>query len=452
MKFIPHAYQKYAIEYIEQHERAAVFLDMGLGKTVTTLTALKNLFDRREIRSVLIVAPLRVARDVWPAEINKWDHLKELSYSVAVGTAAERKRALEKEADIYIINRDCVSWMASNFPHLRFDMVVIDELSSFKNGQCKRFGAMLAYCYHARRVVGLTGTPSTNGLMDLWAEFRLLDNGERLGRYYTTFRTIYCMPYGPKFRNHQEYRLKPGADSAIYEAIDDMTISMRSMDYLQMPELIESEYPVFLNNSESNKYEELKKQLRLQTPEGDISAVNARTLAGKLAQMANGTAYLNDGSAAEIHSRKLDALEDIIEAANGKPLLLAYYYKHDLERIKKRLNELAVEYAEIRDSNSIEKWNAGELQVGLIHPASSGHGLNLQSGGSTIVWYSLPWSLELYQQTNSRLWRQGQKDRTVVLIHIIAKGTIDERILQVLQRKESGQAALIEAVKAEIGC
>ena len=425
---------------------------MGLGKTVTTLTALKHLFDRREIRTVLIVAPLRVARDVWPAEINKWDHLKGLSYSVAVGTAAERKKALKADADIYIINRDCVSWMASNFPNMHFDIVVIDELSSFKNGRTKRFNAMLRYCYYAKRVVGLTGTPSTNGLMDLWAEFRLLDNGARLGRYYTTFLNIFCVPYGPKFRNHQEYRLKPGADASIYSAIDDMTISMKSMDYLEMPELIESEYPVYLDDDEMDDYTELKERLRLQTPEGDITAVNARALAGKLAQAANGTAYMDDGSPAELHSRKLDALEDIIEAANGKPILLAYYYKHDLERIKQRLNELAVEYAEIRDSVSIEKWNAGQLQVGLIHPASSGHGLNLQRGGSTIVWYSLPWSLELYQQTNGRLWRQGQKDRIVVIMHIIAKDTIDERILQVLQRKESGQDALIEAVKAEISC
>lgn len=452
MRYEPHEYQRYATEYIETHPIAAVLLDMGLGKTSITLTALSSLlFDRFLIRRVLVIAPLRVARDTWPAELEKWKHLSGLRYSVVVGTEAERLAALKPQADIYIINRENVQWLIeeSGIP-FDFDMVVVDELSSFKNHQAKRFRALMKVRPRVERIVGLTGTPSSNGLMDLWAEFRLLDKGERLGRFIGQYRTRF---FQPDKRNGQvvfSYKPLPGAEQQIYKLISDITISMKSTDYLQMPELVSTRYEAYLSEAERERYEELKKDLVLQLPDGDITAANAASLSGKLSQMANGAVYTDSGETISIHDRKLDALEDIIESMGGKPLLVAYWFQHDLERIVERLHKLKIPFSRLDSSESIRRWNAGALSVALIHPASAGHGLNLQSGGSTLVWFGLTWSLELYQQTNARLWRQGQQADTVVIQHIITKGTIDEWIMKALSEKDTTQAALIEAVKADL--
>ena len=452
MRYEPHDYQQYAISYIEAHPVAAVLLDMGLGKTSITLTALNDLlFDSFEIHRVLVVAPIRVASFSWPAEIEKWDHLEGLRYSVAVGTAAERLAALKRKADIYLINRENVQWLIteSGIP-FDFDMVVIDELSSFKNHQTKRFKALMKVRPKVKRIVGLTGTPSSNGLMDLWAEFRLLDMGERLGRFIGQYRTSYFRPDKQNGQVVFSYKPLPGAEKQIYGKISDITISMKSTDHLQMPELINSRYAVYLSEKEDSRYADLKKDLVLQLPDGEITAANAASLSGKLSQMANGAVYTDAGEAVAIHERKLDALEDIVEAANGKPVLVAYWFRHDLERITERLQKLKVPYARLDTDGSIRKWNAGEIPVALIHPASAGHGLNLQSGGNTLVWFGLTWSLELYQQTVARLWRQGQASKTVVVQHIITKGTIDERIMRALSEKDTTQSALIDAVKADL--
>lgn len=447
MNFRPHDYQKYAVEYIENHPIAAVLLDMGLGKTSITLTAMNNLlFDSFEVHKVLVIAPLRVASVTWSAEIGKWEHLHLLQYSVAVGTEDERLSALKAQADIYIINRENVQWLIekSGVP-FDFDMVVVDELSSFKNYQSKRFKALMKARPMVKRMVGLTGTPSSNGLMDLFAEFKLLDMGARLGRFIGQYRTAY---FSPDKRNGQivySYKPLPNAEQQIYDKISDITISMKSTDHLKMPELISTQMEVELSESERKKYEELKKDLVLALPDGEITAANAASLTGKLSQMANGAVYSDDESILEIHQRKLDALEDIIEAANGKPILVAYWYKHDVERIKKRFG-----VREIKMANDISDWNNGSIPVAVIHPASAGHGLNLQSGGSALVWFGITWSLELYQQTNARLWRQGQTAETVIITHIITKDTIDERIIKALEKKDTSQSALIDAVKANL--
>lgn len=452
MRYEPHEYQRYAAEYIKAHPAAAVFLACGLGKTSITLTAVNDLmFDSFEIHRALVVAPIRVASFSWPAEIEKWDHLEGLKYSVAVGTAAERLAALKKQADIYLINRENVQWLIteSGIP-FDFDMVIIDELSSFKNHQTKRFKALMKVRPKVKRIVGLTGTPSSNGLMDLWAEFRLLDMGERLGRFIGQYRASYFRPDKQNGQVVFSYKPLPGAEKQIYSKISDITISMKSTDHLRMPELVDSRYTVYLSETEREKYEELKKDLVLQLPDGEITAANAASLSGKLSQMADGAVYTDAGETIAIHEKKLDALEDIIEAAYGRPVLVAYWFRHDLERITERLQKLKIPYARLDTDGSIRKWNAGEIPVALIHPASAGHGLNLQGGGNTLVWFGLTWSLELYQQTVARLWRQGQESETVVVQHIITKGTIDERIMKALSEKDTTQAALIDAVKADL--
>ena len=446
MKYVPHDYQQYATEYIKSHPVAAVLLDMGLGKTAISLTALLNLlFDSFEAHRILVIAPLRVARDTWPAEIEKWDHLNMLTYSVAVGSEKDRKAALMRDADIYIINRENVQWLVeqSGIP-FTFDTVIVDELSSFKNHQSKRFKALMKVRPRIKRIVGLTGTPSANGLMDLWAEFKVLDMGQRLGRFIGMYRNNY---FRPDKRNGQiiySYKLLPGADKAIYKQISDITISMKATDHLKMPELVMNTHTVELSDDEREHYDELKQTLVLQLPEKEITVANAAALTGKLLQMANGAIYDDDGDHIHIHDRKLDALEDLIEGANGKPVLVAYWFKHDLERIKSRFK-----VREMKSSSDIREWNAGKIPVAVIHPASAGHGLNLQTGGSTLIWFGLTWSLELYQQTNARLWRQGQQD-TVVIHHIITDDTVDGRVLKALQSKEKIQDSLIAAVKAEL--
>lgn len=445
MNFKPHNYQKYAVEYIKSHPVAAILLDMGLGKTVISLTAMADLlFDSFEVHKILVIGPLRVARDSWPMEVAKWEHLKHLTYAVAIGTPAERRAALERNADITIINRENVDWLVES-GYFDFDMVVIDELSSFKNHTVKRFKALMKVRPKVNRIVGLTGTPSSNGLMDLWSEFRQLDMGERLGKFITRYREAFFMPDKRNSQMVFSYKPRPDAEEEIYRRISDITISMKCTDHLNMPELISSQCEVVLSDDERKQYEKLKSELVLTLSAGEITVSNAASLTNKLSQLSNGAIYDDDRNIVEFHQRKLDALEDIIESANGNPILVAYWFKHDLERIRKRFK-----VREIKSSQDIIDWNAGKIPVAMIHPASAGHGLNLQSGGSTLVWFGLTWSLELYQQTNARLWRQGQTSGTVVIQHIITKGTIDERILTALNKKELTQNALIDAVKAEV--
>jgi len=446
MKFVPHEYQKYATKFIEENDISALLLDMGLGKSVITLTAIRNLIIKGEVGRVLVIAPLRVARSTWPDEIAKWDHLNDLTYSVAVGTEKERLEALRKNVEIVIINRENVDWLVNNSGYrFNFDMIVIDELSSFKSYSAKRFKALLKVRPYVERIVGLTGTPSSNGLMDLWAEYRLLDFGERLGRYITRYRLKYFTPDKRSATVIFSYKLLPGAEDEIYNAISDITISMKAKDYLKMPDLIINEVTVDLDPTERRTYETLRKEMVVQISEQEeIDAVNAVSLSGKLLQMANGAVYDEDKRVLRIHDKKLDALEDLIEATNGKPVLIAYWYKHDLERIKERFN-----VREILNDQDIRDWNNGKIDVAVIHPASAGHGLNLQQGGSTMIWFGLTWSLELYEQANARLYRQGQNE-TVVIHHIITKGTIDEDVMLALKRKEKMQSALIDAVKARL--
>ena len=445
-----HDYQEYAVKFIEEHKTAALLLDMGLGKTITTLTAINNLiYDLFEVRKVLIIAPLRVARDTWSAEVQKWDHLKHLRYSVAVGTAEERMSALNTDADIYIINRENVDWLVSN-TKFDYDMLVIDELSSFKNHQSKRFKALMKVRPKVKRIVGLTGTPASNGLMDLFAEFKLLDMGERLGRFIGQYRNEYFKPDKQNGYVVYSYKPLPDAEERIYDKISDITVSMKAVDHLKMPKLVSTEYAVKMSDTEKEKYKELKDELILEVQDTEITAANAAALSNKLCQMSNGAIYDDENNIIPIHRRKLDALEDIIESANGKPVLVAYWFKHDRTRIAERLGKLGVVYQKIKSAQSIKNWNSGKLQVALIHPASAGHGLNLQAGGNFLVWFGLTWSLELYQQTNARLWRQGQKSETVIIQHIITKGTVDEKILKALTEKDKTQTALMSAVSAEL--
>ncbi len=444
-EYTPHKYQDYATDFILKNPVAAIFLDCGLGKTVITLTAIEALMhDSFEVSRVLIIAPLRVARDTWPAEIKKWAHLSNLTYAIAVGSTAKRIAALRQKAEVTIINRENVDWLVKNNT-FDFDMVVIDELSSFKSHQARRFKALMRVRPMVKRIVGLTGTPSSNGLMDLWAEFRLLDMGKRLGRFIGHYREEF---FTPDRRNQQivfSYKPKAGAEEEIYRRISDITISMKSADYLQLPPLVTTTKTVAMTAKERRNYDSLKKDLVVSVGDTEIDAVSAAALSNKLLQMAGGAVYDGDGQHHTIHDQKLDALEDLVESANGKPVLVAYWFKHEAERIKERLK-----VREIKTRQDIEDWNAGKIPVALIHPASAGHGLNLQAGGSILIWFSLTWSLELYQQTNARLYRQGQKD-TVSIIHIITEGTIDEDVMKALERKDKTQTALIEAVKANLG-
>lgn len=447
MKYKPYEYQAYATRFIEDNDVAAIFLECGLGKSVITLTAIKNLIEKGEVKRVLVIAPLRVAKNTWPDELKKWEHLSGLSYSVAIGTPDKRKKALTEKTDIVITNRENVEWLVNKSGvRFDFDMVVIDELSSFKSYRTNRFKALLKVRPFVSRIVGLTGTPSSNGLMDLWAQFRVLDMGERLGRYITRYREGYFMPDKRNAQVVFSYKPLPGAEERIYDKIGDITISMKARDYLKMPDLVTSEVYVDMPDDGRSKYENLLSDMVVDIKDEEIDAANAAVLSNKLLQMANGAIYTDSKNVLKIHDAKLDALEDLIESANGKPVLVAYWFKHDLERIKARFP-----YArEIKTSDDIRAWNRGDILVGLIHPASAGHGLNLQDGGSAIIWFGLTWSLELYQQTNARLYRQGQKN-TVVIQHIITKDTIDERVLMAIAKKEKTQNALIDAVKAVLG-
>ena len=447
MRYVAHNYQNYAKDFILAHKVSALFLDCGLGKTITTLTAINELmYDSFEISKVLIIAPLRVAQSTWKEEIEKWDHLNLLRYSIAVGDEKERLKALKQNSDIYIINRENVDWLVTKSGiDFNFNMLIIDELSSFKSHTSKRFKSLLKIRPYFERVVGLTGTPSSNGLMDLWAEFRVLDLGERLGRYITHYRNEYFLPDKRNGAVIFSYKPQPNAEERIYRRLADMTISMKSTEYLKMPELILNELEINLGEEDQIKYKKFKKEMVMTIQEKEIDAINAASLSNKLIQLANGSIYDEDKKFYEVHNKKLDKLEEIIESANGKPVLVAYWFKADKERIEKRFK-----VREIKTADDIKQWNKGMIDLALIHPASAGHGLNLQSGGSTLVWFSLTWSLELYQQTNARLYRQGQKN-TVVIHHLITKNTIDEDIMKSLKRKDKTQEALMKAVKARIG-
>jgi len=445
MQYNPHDYQNYATEFIIEHPACGLLLDCGLGKTIITLTALWDLLlDSFDVGRVLIIAPLRVAKDTWPKEIEKWEHLKGITYSVVVGTEKERREAMARKAFIFLINRENVSWLIDN-KLFNFDMVVIDELSSFKSHQSKRFHSLRKVRPMVKRVVGLTGTPTPNGLIDLWSQINLLDMGERLGRFVGGYRERYFVA---DKRNRDvvfSYKPREGAEEAIYEKISDICISMKAKDHLKMPDCIYSNVEVEMDEKERKLYSQLEKDMILPFADGDIDAASAVGLSNKLQQMANGAVYDENGKVKNVHERKLDALEDLLEAANGKPVLIAYWFKHDRDRILERFPAVAIDKSE-----DITRWNRGEIPVAIIHPASAGHGLNLQEGGCHLIWFGLTWSLELYQQCNARLWRQGQKE-TVVIQHLITKGTIDEDVLLALGKKENTQEALIEAVKARIG-
>lgn len=446
MHYTPHDYQAQAINYICTHPQCVLLLDMGLGKTVITLTAIQALLATGHASKVLVIAPLRVARDTWPTELNKWDHLHPLQASVVVGDKATRLAALATDADIYIINRENVDWLINHSGHdWDFDTVIIDELSSFKSTKAARFKALKKVRPHIRRIIGLTGTPTSNGLMDLFAQFRLIDEGERLGTYITHYREKYFVP--DKRSRTQIFSWKPRkhGEQHIYDAIADITLSMRTVDYLTLPPLTTTTYTVHVPDPARKAYDQFKANMVTELAGDIIDAANAAVLAGKLQQLANGALYTDTDTTAEVHAAKLDALEDLVEAANGKPLLVAYWFKHDAARIKNRFTHAR----ELSSSQDFTEWNSGKVPLALIHPASAGHGLNLQAGGSILVWFSLTWSLELYQQTNARLYRQGQTE-PVTIIHIATAGTVDEKIMAALESKNVTQSALIEAVKAEL--
>ncbi len=455
MKFKPHAYQRYCIDYIKTHPISALFLDMGLGKTVTTLTALRDMMlDDMSVSKVLVIAPLRVARDTWPAEVQKWDHLHDLDVSVMVGNVKERMAALNHRAMIYIINRENVQWLVGYYEKngLRwdFDCVVIDELSSFKNHKSLRFKWLRKIRPFVRRWVGLTGTPTSNGLMDLWAEIGIMDGGERLGRFIGRYRDAYFKAgsMNPQTGVVFSYVPRKGAEDQIYERISDITISMKALDYLDMPECVYVNHEVQMSDPERKLYDQLKNDLIIHLEDGDIDARNAAALSNKLLQMSNGAVYDEYNETRVIHNRKLEMLDDLIEQANGQPVLIAYWFRHDRARIVEHLLAQGSEPRDIRESDDIKDWNAGKIDVALIHPASAGHGLNIQEGGHILIWFGLTWSLELYQQTNARLWRQGQKS-TVTVHHIVTRGTVDENVLAALEAKDMTQEKLIAAVKAQ---
>ena len=407
------------------------------------------------VSKTLVIAPLRVARDTWPAEVEKWDHLSALDVSVIIGTAKERTATVNHSAMIYVVNRENVKWLVEHYEKngLRwdFDCIVIDELSGFKNYQSQRFKYLRKVRPFVKRWIGLTGTPTSNGLMDLWAEIGILDGGERLGRFIGRFRDAYFKAgsMNPSTGVVFSYVPRPGAEEQIYEKISDMTISMKALDYLDMPECVYVNHEVELNTQERKLYDQLKKDLIIPLEDGDIDAANAASLSNKLLQMSNGAVYDENGETRVIHQRKLEKLEDLIESANGQPVLIAYWFKHDRQRIWEHLTACGCSPRDIRESKDIQEWNDGKIPVALIHPASAGHGLNIQSGGHILIWFGLTWSLELYQQTNARLWRQGQKE-TVTIHHIVTKNTVDEDVLSALASKDVTQEKLIAAVKARL--
>lgn len=450
MKFTPWGYQQYATNHIVDNNSSGLFLDMGMGKTVSTLTAVDNLIFLGEANKVLVIAPLRVAEDTWSTEVDKWDHLKQLRISKVLGTEKQRIKAMNIDADIYVTNRDNVVWLVKNyFDSWKFDMLIIDELSSFKSSKALRFRELKKVRPYFKRIVGLTGTPAPNSLIDLWPQLYLLDGGERLGRTITGYRQQYFYPVQANGHIVYKYGLKDNAEKIIHERIGDICVSMKAEDYLDVPERIDNIININLSETTTKNYKELEKDLVLELEGNDITAANAAVLTNKLLQMSNGAMYSENKNVVEIHEEKLKALLDIVEASNGKPVLIFYSFKHDFDRITKFLKSKKLKAVGLGDSKDIKKWNEGEIPILLVHPASAGHGLNLQYGGNIIVWFGLTWSLELYQQANARLHRQGQKEK-VIIHHLVSKGTVDEDVMKALGDKEVNQNTLLEAVKARL--
>ena len=448
MQYKPHEYQNYTTHFIETHPEAAILLGMGLGKTISTLTAVNNLLAREEINRALVIAPVRVARDTWPAEIEKWDHLQHITHSVAVGTPKQRHDAIQSDAKLVTIGRENTKWLVDNYStQWPFDMVIIDELSSFKSHTSQRFKALRQIRPQINRIIGLTGTPAPNSLMDLWAPYRLIDQGQRLGKNITMFRHTYFFP--EKTNGHQVYSwgLKPGADQAIYDQVRDITVSMRTTDYLELPDVTYQHIEVTLTPKEQKVADSLKRDLVVELEGQVIDASNAAVLSNKLRQLAAGAIYDSDDNSTytEVHDQKLQVLTELVDQADGNTILVAYEFRHDKERILATIPGARV----LDTKQDFEDWNAGKVQVGLIHPASAGHGLNLQSGGHIMVWFTTPWSLELYEQANARLHRQGQTE-PVSIIHIDTAGSIDQDVHAALARKDTTQSALIAAVAAEL--
>ena len=448
MKFKPHDYQRYTIQFIIDHSESAIFLGMGMGKTISTLTAINDLIRNRfETQKVLVIAPIRVARDTWPAEIHKWDHLAGLTVSPIIGTAKQREAAANRRADIYTIGRENIPWLVKHHGNRwPYDMVIIDELSSFKNPQAKRFKALKKVRPKIHRIVGLTGTPAPNSLLDIWAPFRLIDNGQRLGKYITHYRDQYFTPGRRNGTVVYNWNLRPGADQAIYDNIADITVSMRTTDYLQLPESTHQHITVQLPTKARKHIDTLKRDLVLDLDDDTIDAANAATLSLKLQQLAGGAIYNETGDDyITIHDEKIQALTELVDQAQGNPMLVCFWFKHERDRILD-----AIPGARVLDTaKDFHDWNNGDIPVALIHPASAGHGLNLQAGGHIMVWYTTPWSLELYEQANARLHRQGQTD-PVSIIHIDTADSIDQTVHQALTRKDTTQQALITAVKAQL--
>ena len=448
MKFKPHDYQAHTTQFIIDHPESAIFLGMGMGKTISTLTAINDLVRNRfETTRVLVIAPIRVARDTWPTEIKKWDHLAGLTVSPIIGTAKQREAAANRRADIYTIGRENIPWLVkhhgSRWP---YDMVIIDELSSFKNPQAKRFKALKKVRPKIHRIVGLTGTPAPNSLLDIWAPFRLIDNGQRLGKYITHYRDQYFTPGRRNGTVVYNWNLRPGADQAIYDNIADITVSMRTTDYLQLPEATHQHITVQLPAKARKHIDTLKRDLVLDLDDDTIDAANAATLSLKLQQLAGGAIYNETGdNYITIHDEKIQALTELVDQAQGNTMLVCYWFKHERDRILD-----AIPGARVLDTQQdLHDWNNGDIPVALIHPASAGHGLNLQTGGHIMVWYTTPWSLELYEQANARLHRQGQTE-PVSIIHIDTADSIDQTVHQALTRKDTTQQALITAVKAQL--
>ena len=447
-----HGYQRYCMEFVMAHPEALLILSMGLGKSVTSLYSILDLmFDRFEVSKVLIIAPLRVCTSVWPEERLKWEGLDFLRMSVVTGSAKQRQVAIEHPADVYVINRENVKWLVEYLKEWPFDMVVIDELSSFKNHRSQRWKALKKIRPKIKRIVGLTGTPASNGLMDLWAEVFLIDGGKRLGRFIGKYREAYFRAAGmnPYTGVVYNYVPLPGAEERIYEKISDIAVSMKARDYLDMPDFVPVTHAVHMDRAERELYDELKKELLVTVDGEEIDAANAAVLTGKLLQMANGAIYTDDRGVIEVHRQKLYMLEDLIEQANGQNVLVAYWFQHDHDRILLHLRDQGYQPRDIKTDADIADWNTGKIQVGLISPASAGHGLNIQKGGHILIWFSMIWSLEMYQQTNARLWRQGQTE-VVTAHHIVCRDSVDEDVLDALTHKDVTQQKLIEAVKARI--
>lgn len=453
MEFKPHTYQAHCIERILEVKKIGLFLDMGLGKTVTVLSAVRELkYNRFQVRKVLVIAPKKVAEGTWTKEKDKWDHTKLLRVSTVLGSQAKRVRALNTPADLYIINRENVVWLVDYYRNAwPFDMVVIDESSSFKGHNAKRFKALASVSGKIDRLVELTGTPSPNGLSDLWAQVYLLDGGERLGRRYTHFRERYFDP-GDRGNNVvYNYKVKPGSEESILEKISDICISMKAEDYLQLPDITYHEIPVSLDGKAARAYRELERKMVLELPEvdEDISVTSAAALSNKLLQLSNGAVYDDDHGIHEVHSCKIEAFMELIESLQGKPVLVFYNFQHDRIRLLDALVKTNLKVRELKTPRDEDDWNRREIDVLLTHPASSAYGLNLQQGGNHVIWFGLTWNYELYTQANKRLHRQGQREK-VIIHHLVCSGTRDEDVMEALNRKDDVQDWVMRSLKARI--